>query len=75
MCDLGIHFMRQGILKMMIPTQWNLMILMESGENVFLIKLELYIKLQTSQSQIQTTYILKTIESFSFGLFLNLFWI
>ena len=75
MCDLGIHFMRQGILKMMIPTQWNLMILMESGENVFLIKLELYIKLQTSQSEIQTTYILKTIESFSFGLFLNLFWI
>ena len=51
------------------------MILMESDENVFLIKLELYIKLQTSQSQIQTTYILKTIESFSFGLFLNLFWI
>ena len=75
MCDLGVRFMRQGILKMMIPTQWNLMILMESGENVFLIKLELYIKLQTSQSQIQTTYILKTIESFSFGLFLNLFWI
>ena len=60
MCDLGVHFMRQGILKMIIPTRWNLMILMESGENVFLIKFEWYIKLQTSQSQSQTTYILKT---------------